>query len=71
MQQTQLITLAEQLRPELHRYCSRLMGSVIEGEDVVQDTLARALLVIDKIQDFQMLRAWLFRVAHNRALDLL
>jgi len=71
MQQAQLITLAEQLRPELHRYCSRLMGSVIEGEDVVQDTLARALLVIDKIQDFQMLRAWLFRVAHNRALDLL
>ncbi|MDO6642706.1 sigma-70 family RNA polymerase sigma factor [Acinetobacter guillouiae] len=71
MQQTQLINLAEQLRPELHRYCSRLMGSVIEGEDVVQDTLARALLVIDKIQDFQMLRAWLFRIAHNRALDLL
>jgi len=71
MQQAQLINLAEQLRPELHRYCSRLMGSVIEGEDVVQDTLARALLVIDKIQDFQMLRAWLFRVAHNRALDLL
>jgi DNA-directed RNA polymerase specialized sigma24 family protein len=32
------------LRPELHRYCARLMGSVIDGEDVVQDTLARAFV---------------------------
>jgi hypothetical protein len=30
------------LRPELHRYCARLTGSVIEGEDIVQETLARA-----------------------------
>ncbi len=51
--QAQLLTLAEKLRPQLHRYCARLMGSVIDGEDVVQ------------------VRAWLFRIAHNRALDLL
>lgn len=68
---TELIALAEALRPELHRYCSRLMGSVIEGEDVVQDTLTRALVAIDEMRDVQTLRAWLFRVAHNRALDLL
>jgi len=35
-----LLTLAVALRPELHRYCSRLMGLVIAGEDVVQDTFA-------------------------------
>jgi DNA-directed RNA polymerase specialized sigma24 family protein len=33
---------ADELRPELHRYCARLMGSVIDGEDVVQDTLIRS-----------------------------
>src|SRR5882724_2833724 len=52
------------------------MGSVIDGEDVVQDTLARALVAL---QDLELkdpeqtppLRPWLFRIAHNRALDLL
>ncbi|WP_315784866.1 MULTISPECIES: sigma-70 family RNA polymerase sigma factor [unclassified Bradyrhizobium] len=67
----ELAALAEQLRPELHRYCARLMGSVIDGEDVVQDTLARALAASDERRDIGVLRAWLFRVAHNRALDLL
>jgi RNA polymerase sigma factor (sigma-70 family) len=67
----EFISLAEKLRPELHRYCSRLMGSVIDGEDVVQDTLTRALVTLDEMQDVQTPRAWLFRVAHNRALDLL
>jgi DNA-directed RNA polymerase specialized sigma24 family protein len=41
--QARLIALAAEVRPELHRYCARLMGSVIDGEDVVQDTLLRAL----------------------------
>ncbi|HBD37690.1 MAG TPA: RNA polymerase subunit sigma-70, partial [Cupriavidus sp.] len=70
-QRAELIALAEELRPELHRYCSRLMGSVIEGEDVVQDTLTRALVAVDEMLDVRTVRAWLFRVAHNRALDLL
>jgi RNA polymerase sigma-70 factor, ECF subfamily len=72
----ELLVLADALRPELHRYCARLMGSVIDGEDVVQDTLERALAAV---QDFELqdleetapLRPWLFRIAHNRALDLL
>lgn len=69
--QAELIALAGELRPELHRYCSRLMGSVIDGEDVVQDTLTKALLSFEELRDMPTLRAWLFRVAHNRALDLL
>lgn len=68
---TELTTLTEQLRPELHRYCARLMGSVIDGEDVVQDTLVKALAAFDESRDIVTVRAWLFRVAHNRALDLL
>ncbi len=47
------------------------MGSVIDGEDVVQDTLTRALVAAGEMKDVQTLRSWLFRVAHNRALDLL
>jgi RNA polymerase sigma factor (sigma-70 family) len=67
----QLVALASELRPELHRYCARLMGSVIDGEDVVQDTFARALVALDELEEDAPLRAWLFRIAHNRALDLL
>lgn len=72
--QARLMALAADVRPELHRYCARLMGSVIDGEDVVQDTLLRALVAlqdVDDPQDLPPLRPWLFRVAHNRAIDLL
>ncbi len=69
--QAQLRALADKLRPELHRYCARLMGSVIDGEDVVQDTFARAFVALDELDETTPLRAWLFRIAHNRALDLL
>jgi RNA polymerase sigma-70 factor (ECF subfamily) len=51
------------------------MGSVIDGEDVVQDTLVRALAALQEIEEqgevMPPLRPWLFRIAHNRALDLL
>ena len=67
----ELLALAGELRPELHRYCARLMGSVIEGEDVVQDTFARAFVALDELKEAQPLRPWLFRIAHNRAMDLL
>ncbi len=69
--QARLIALAAEVRPELHRYCARLMGSVIDGEDVVQDTLLRALVALQDLDDLPPLRPWLFRVAHNRAIDLL
>ncbi len=72
--QAELLALAGELRPELHRYCARLMGSVIDGEDVVQDTLVRAFVALQELgleEETPPLRAWLFRIAHNRALDLL
>lgn len=69
--QARLLALAGEVRPELHRYCARLMGSVIDGEDVVQDTLLRALVALQDLDELPPLRPWLFRVAHNRALDLL
>jgi DNA-directed RNA polymerase specialized sigma24 family protein len=57
----ELLALASLLRPELHRYCARLMGSVIDGEDVVQDTFARAFFALDELREVPLLRAWLFR----------
>jgi RNA polymerase sigma-70 factor (ECF subfamily) len=66
-----LLALAAELRPELHRYCARLMGSVIDGKDVVQDTLVRAFVALQDLEETPPLRPWLFRIAHNRALDLL
>jgi DNA-directed RNA polymerase specialized sigma24 family protein len=69
--QAELLALAGELRPDLHRYCARLMGSVIDGEDVVQDRLVRAFVALQDLEEVPPLRPWLFRIAHNRALDLL
>lgn len=53
------------LRPALHRYCARLMGSIVDGEDIVQEALARALATTN------MSRPLLYRIAHNAAIDAL
>jgi RNA polymerase sigma-70 factor (ECF subfamily) len=60
-----------QLRPRLHRYCSRMTGSVMDGEDVVQDALFEAYRKLDKYDDSRALTPWLFRIAHNRCIDFL
>jgi|SRR5579872_4608489 len=59
------------LRPSLHRYCSRMTGSVMDGEDVVQDALFEAYRKLDQYDDSRPLAPWLFRIAHNRCIDLL
>lgn len=60
-----------QLRPRLHRYCSRMTGSVMDGEDVVQDALFEAYRKLDSFDDSRSLTPWLFRIAHNRCIDSL
>jgi RNA polymerase sigma factor (sigma-70 family) len=67
----QFLAMVETIRPELHRYCARLTGSVIEGEDIVQDTLAKALYALSQHPEVPELRPWLFRIAHNQAVDFL
>lgn len=67
----QFLAMVEGVRPELHRYCARLCGSVIEGEDIVQDTLAKAFYALSLSPEVPPLRPWLFRIAHNAALDFL
>jgi RNA polymerase sigma factor (sigma-70 family) len=67
----QFLAMVAGVRPELHRYCARLTGSVIEGEDIVQDTLAKAFYALSLSAEVPPLRPWLFRIAHNAALDFL
>jgi RNA polymerase sigma-70 factor (ECF subfamily) len=67
----QFLALVADVRPELHRYCARLTGSVIEGEDIVQDALAKAFYALSQAAEMPPLRPWLFRIAHNTALDFL
>jgi RNA polymerase sigma-70 factor, ECF subfamily len=59
------------LRPSLHRYCARMTGSVMDGEDVVQEALFEAYWKLDKFDESRPLKPWLFRIAHNRCIDFL
>ena len=67
----QFLALVNDVRPDLHRYCARMTGSIPDGEDVVQDTLARAYYELSELEELPAMRSWLFRIAHNRALDYL
>src|SRR3954463_3800197 len=66
-----VMELVAGIRPDLHRYCARLTGSVIDGEDIVQETLARAYYQLSSTLGMPELRPWLFRGAHNAAMDFL
>jgi len=59
------------LRPRLHRYCARMTGSAVSGEDVLQDTLVKVLHARAQGAEVDNLEGWLFRIAHNTSLDFL
>jgi len=59
------------MRPRLHRYCARMVGSAFDGEDVVQDALAKAIEALPAAGHLENPESWLFRIAHNTALDAL
>jgi len=59
------------LRPRLHRYCARMTGSAVNGEDVLQDALVKALHARAQGAGVDNLEGWLFRIAHNASLDFL
>ncbi|MDQ8729095.1 sigma-70 family RNA polymerase sigma factor [Bradyrhizobium sp. LHD-71] len=63
--------LLTDLRPKLHRYCARMTGSAIHGEDVLQDAALRALEAFTQSAPIHNPEGWLFRIAHNAALDFL
>ena len=57
------------LRPKLHRYCARMTGSVIDGEDVLQEALFNASKAVRNGTMIEEIGPWLFRIAHNTALN--
>ena len=59
------------MRPKLHRYCARMVGSAIDGEDVLQDALIKAVESFASAGPVHNPEGWLFRIAHNTALDFL
>jgi len=59
------------LRPRLHRYCARMTGSVLDGEDVMQEAVFDAYRKLDTFDDSRTLEPWLFRIVHNRCIDFL
>jgi RNA polymerase sigma-70 factor (ECF subfamily) len=59
------------MRPKLHRYCARMVGSVVDGEDVLQDALIKAVESFTSAAPIGNPEGWLFRIAHNTALDFL
>src|SRR5882757_8657921 len=63
--------LLAEMRPMLHRYCARMTGSVIDGEDVLQDALIKAMEAFAASHPIGNPEGWLFRIAHNTALDFL
>jgi RNA polymerase sigma-70 factor (ECF subfamily) len=66
-----LVRMLAELRPRLHRYCARMTGSAVDGEDVVQEVMLKVLESPPDIVNFSILERWLIRVAHNTAIDFL
>jgi RNA polymerase sigma-70 factor (ECF subfamily) len=70
-QRTAFIESIANLRPRMHRYCARMTGSALDGEDVMQEAIFEAYLKLGSFDASRPLGPWLLRIAHNRCIDFL
>jgi RNA polymerase sigma-70 factor (ECF subfamily) len=65
----ELASSFEQYRPALTGHCYRMLGSVLDAEDAVQEAMLRAWKSIDRFQEQSSIKTWLHRIATNVCLD--
>ena len=69
--QSDISSLLEPYRRELHLHCYRLLGSLHDAEDLVQETMLRAWQHFETFKGSSSLRTWLYTIATNACLDAL
>jgi RNA polymerase sigma-70 factor, ECF subfamily len=71
MDEREFAAIAERHRRELQIHCYRMLGSIEDSEDLVQETFLRAWRRRSSYEGRSTFRAWLYKIATNACLDFL